>query len=106
MIHEGEATTIEPNGLPLGVFCNEHFSATRVHLSPGDTLFLYTDGLTETQNEFDAEYGAERLSSFVCEYHLLPPGMLVSACVEDLAAFRAKTSRRDDLTIMAIRRIG
>lgn len=106
LVHEGRATSIAPTGLPLGVFCNEHFSATKVQLAPGDTLFLYTDGLTETQDESDAEYGAERLSRLVCEYHLLPPGMLVGACVEDLTAFRANTPRRDDLTIMAIRRIG
>ncbi|HYE64175.1 MAG TPA: SpoIIE family protein phosphatase [Pyrinomonadaceae bacterium] len=106
LLREGRITRIEATGLPVGVFCNEHFSASKLQLVRGDTLLLYTDGLSETRNGSGSEYGVERLSRLACEYHDRSPEALVGACTKDLAAFCAGTPKADDLTIMAIRRAG
>ncbi len=55
---------IEPTGMPLGMFLESEFSSTRVQLEAGDTLFLYTDGLSEASNESD-EYGMDRVIALV-----------------------------------------
>lgn len=47
VVGHGGVLRIESTGLPLGMFQEVDFSATRVHLDAGDTLFLYTDGLSE-----------------------------------------------------------
>jgi len=103
-IEEGEVKRIEPNGLPVGVFCDERFSTSKSNLSPGNTLLLYSDGLSEARNLAGEEYGHERLSQLVSERYKLSPEGIIDACLKDLRAFRGRGREKDDLTIMAIRR--
>jgi sigma-B regulation protein RsbU (phosphoserine phosphatase) len=65
---EGRATLIEATGLPVGIFCNEEFTSTKFRMSPGDTLFLFTDGLSESRDTAGEEYGTTRLQSLLCEH--------------------------------------
>ncbi len=95
--------TIEATGLPLGVFREEKFSCHKTQLAPGDSLLLYTDGLSEALNNSDEEYGVERLARLAGNRHSLPPQSLLGACLEDLKRFSAGARKADDLTLMAIR---
>ena len=104
LIHEGRVTSLAATGMPIGVFCNEQFTSLRVTMAPGDTLLLYTDGLSEARDASDAEYGTERLLGLVGECLEHTPASLVTHCLKDLLAFSGDTPRTDDLTIMAIRR--
>jgi sigma-B regulation protein RsbU (phosphoserine phosphatase) len=97
--------TIEATGLPLGMFCDEQFLVSDEQLNPGDTLFLYTDGLVEAQDEAGNEYGKDRLLEIVSMNCSLSPQELVSACIENLGAFQSGAPVADDLTIMAIRKL-
>jgi sigma-B regulation protein RsbU (phosphoserine phosphatase) len=106
LIRNGEVTVIEATGLPIGVFCNEQFTSNKIRLTQGDALLLYTDGLSETQNQIGEEYGRERLLKLVSECLTLVPEEMVATCLKDLTAFRADASKTDDLTIMTIRRVG
>jgi hypothetical protein len=49
----------EATGLPLGMFCEEHFSVSKVKLTPGDTIIAYTDGLSEAVDASGAQYGTD-----------------------------------------------
>jgi sigma-B regulation protein RsbU (phosphoserine phosphatase) len=104
LAREGRVTYIGATGLPIGVFCNEEFTSETFQMNRGDTLFMYTDGLSEARDRQGAEYGAARLSEFLCLEHERIPGALVTACIEDLAVFSGGSSRSDDLTVMALRR--
>jgi sigma-B regulation protein RsbU (phosphoserine phosphatase) len=104
LIHEREATEIPATGLPVGIFCDEEFSAGTAALCGGDTLVFFTDGLTETINSSGIEYGSERLARLVRDNRHLPPDELIAACRADLEDFGPGMPRTDDLTIMAIRR--
>ena len=96
---------IEATGLPLGMFCDERFSVSKLRLAPGDTILLYTDGLSEAQNPSGVEYGIERLFELVKEHHSLSLEKLVSTCVKDLETFQSGTPKTDDMTIMALRKL-
>jgi sigma-B regulation protein RsbU (phosphoserine phosphatase) len=96
-------TRIEAGGLPLGMFPNAHCEVTRKRLAKGESLFLYTDGLTEARNASDSEYGAERLLEKVEEGSALPPQAMIETCMESVAAFRADAPSTDDVTVMAMR---
>ena len=65
LLRQGTVQSIEATGLPIGMFCNEHFSVSRFQMEKGDTLFLYTDGLSESRDGAGSEYGVERLSSLL-----------------------------------------
>jgi phosphoserine phosphatase RsbU/P len=100
----GGVLRIESTGLPLGMFHDAEFSATTLRLDPGDTLLLYTDGLSEATNG-DDEYGVDRITSMVRRADVQNPKDLLSACLADLSSFTNSGSLSDDLTLLAIRRM-
>jgi sigma-B regulation protein RsbU (phosphoserine phosphatase) len=99
----GGVLRIESTGLPLGMFCTGEFSGTRVQLEEGDTLFLYTDGLSEASNAGD-DYGVDRITRLVRQQSTKAPAEMIAACLEDLRSFERGVPRLDDLTLLAIRR--
>lgn len=104
LTQEGKVTSIAATGLPVGVFCSESFSVNRIHMSKGDTLFLYTDGLSESLDGAGHEYGAARLSRLLNDNHNLSPDEIISRCRQELHAFAEGKLPADDLTLMAIKR--
>ena len=104
LFHEGKVRQIEATGLPVGIFCNEHFTANRVQLEKGDTLLLYTDGFSEALNGAGSEYGPERLASLLTANNGLQPRTLLDACMSDWLSFSDGRRINDDVTLMAIQR--
>ena len=103
MVGRGGVMRIESTGLPLGLFQQGDFSGTRLQLDVGDTLFLYTDGLSEARSG-SHEYGIDRVAHLVRQQAQRPPAQLIAACLDDLHSFVDPGSRFDDLTLLAIRR--
>ena len=103
VVGRGGVLRIESTGLPLGMFHEVDFSATRVHLDPGDMLFLYTDGLSEARHA-DDEYGVDRVTRLVRQQARRCPSELVAACLDDLRGFVDNSPLLDDLTLLAIQR--
>lgn len=95
---------IGPTGLPIGVFAHSRYEVETLEVHSGDKFLLYTDGLTESRDRSDQEYGEQRLISFVATKRGLAPQELIDASLKDLAAFRSDTPKPDDLTIMALQR--
>ena len=100
----GKIEEISATGLPLGMFCNQEFSAANLKLQSGDTLVLYTDGVVDAVNNHDEEYGTSRLLKIATESCSWDPDKFVSNCVSDLSRFRGSSLRFDDISILAIRR--
>ena len=105
LIRKDDVTSIEATGLPVGIFCQEQYSASEFQLDPGDSLLLYTDGLTESRSPYDAEYGSDRLTRVVSARHALAPQALTSACIDDARSFREGRPKTDDLTVMVVQRM-
>lgn len=100
----GTVRSIEATGLPVGVFCNEHFAVNKLHMDRGDTLFLYTDGLSEALDGEGTEYGVDRLARLLSVNHGSGPRAMLEACVRDSFSYGSGKSPADDVTLMAIRR--
>jgi sigma-B regulation protein RsbU (phosphoserine phosphatase) len=99
-------TPIPATGLPLGMFGNESYAATTIHAGKGDRLLLYTDGLSETRDRNDTEYGKDRLQVMLNQLHALPTPALVTGLVEDARMFAEGLPLGDDLTLMAVELVG
>jgi len=106
LVRGGAVTRIKATGLPLGLFGTVEHATTEVKLSRGDSLVLYTDGISEARDETGEEYGVDRLARLVGDSHALPPAEMIAALRNDLTAFRSKAPVTDDVTIMSIRRVG
>ncbi|HEY4933266.1 MAG TPA: SpoIIE family protein phosphatase [Terriglobales bacterium] len=92
----------ESTDLPFGMFCDQQFTASKARLEPGDTLVLYTDGISEAQNHAGEEYGIQAMRSLVEGQPRVCPNLLVQACREHVDVFRNGHERTDDETLLAI----
>ena len=102
LVQQSGITVFESNNLPLGLFSEQEFCASRALLAPGDTVVLYTDGISETRNEAGEEYGANGLHSLVQEQRHSCPRELVSAFRRHFDRFRGARMRHDDETLLAV----
>src|SRR6202163_3833738 len=103
-IHGDGATPKDSTGVPLGMFCDAHFPVHRLTLAHGDSLFLYTDGLTEARNRAGAEYGLHRIRTLAARHAGIEASGLISECIGDLLSFAEGLKQTDDLTLLAVRR--
>lgn len=94
---------IEGGDLPLGVLPTASYHTRRVPLAPGDTVLLYTDGLTESSRD-DEEYGTGRAAAALRQAARLPLPELLADVRSELDRFLAGSPRSDDLTLLALRR--
>lgn len=106
VLRRGALETVAATGLPLGLFCDGHYSAARLKLELGDSLILYTDGVTEARNHADQEYGPERLAALLPRCSGMGPQAIAAACLEDFEAFLGGARQGDDVTLMVIGRQG
>ena len=101
----GKVALLGSTGLPIGLFCDQEFTAHQTRLAKGETLVLFTDGASETRDNAGAEYGLERLAERVGAQSQLPPQAMITNLVQELAAFSRGAPRADDLSIMVLRRV-
>ncbi len=96
-------TMLESQCKPLGFFADEKVELVRTLMSPGDTVVVYTDGVSEASNRAGEEYGIEALRKLMAEQSpSCCPIALVKACKQGLNAFRGSEERADDETLLAI----
>jgi phosphoserine phosphatase RsbU/P len=105
LLHSNQHGLLEATGVPLGLFCTAKYGVRRIELEPGDSLLLYTDGLTEARDAAGLEYGIERLARFAASRSKLAPEQLVRECLSDLGVFQVSARPTDDLTLMALQRL-
>lgn len=104
IVRKNGVEELSSTGLPLGMFCNARYSVTRVPLDPGDSLLLFTDGISEASDAAGGEYGIERLSVVAGEQHGRTPRDFLAHCLGDVNAFSSGVRQRDDQTMMIVNR--
>ena len=103
LIKNGITSEIDHAGLPLGMFCEAEFTSQKVKLSDGDSLLLFTDGVTEAVNNNGNEFGSGRLCDAINGFDFTHPKELISRCADELMNWRGAAERNDDLTMLALR---
>jgi phosphoserine phosphatase RsbU/P len=89
----------------LGLDDTLQFDQRRVSLEVGDTLVLYTDGLTDALNVRGEEFGVERLQRVCAENRQRPAGQIVAALRDKLLAFVGDAPLADDCTVVVAKRV-
>jgi len=98
----GELEILDSTATMLGAF--EHWSCTEASttLNSGDTLLLYSDGVTEAGADSGDEFGQDRLIHALRVNQSQPAESLVQAIVDDVNEFSG-AARSDDVTVVALR---
>jgi serine phosphatase RsbU (regulator of sigma subunit) len=100
----GQSLQLEAGGGPImGILKDAQFSNTVVALDPGDILTLFTDGVTEQENEAGDEFSIERLEEVVRRNELEPAAALVAQITEAVSTFAAEKPQADDLTVVVVK---
>ncbi len=93
---------LKKGGLVLGIDSDQYYAQGTIHTKPGDTILLYTDGLTEESNSRDEMFGAEQLELIVKKNAHLPPKELRDKILSDIDIF-SEGQQADDRTLIVLR---
>jgi phosphoserine phosphatase RsbU/P len=93
---------LEKGGIVLGFLKDQEYLQETVHLSTGDFLIFYTDGVTEVKNSEGEEYGTERLVRFIIQQHGLRLDDIQNSLLEEIRKFSAIEELSDDVTIAMV----
>lgn len=105
LVTEGnEVRIVESANLPLGLFCMTDFEKTRVHVSPGNFLLAYSDGVTESTNPAGAEYGINQLKEYFHEARNLSAAGIVQSISARIGRFTRDLPLTDDRTVLVLGR--
>lgn len=102
---DGEYRFVEYGDMPLGMFADLHYHQHFIRFDAGQTLVIYTDGITEAANEAGEEYGPDRLARRVhagLEIHL-PAKQLIDYVRKDVADFTERKFLDDDGTLFIVK---
>lgn len=101
---DGKILSIGATGIPVGLFCNSEYEVIDFNLEKGNTLLLYTDGLTEAISD-GLEYGEERVKNQFALFEKLSARELVDNLLFDNKSFLKNSSSSDDVTIAVLKRL-
>ena len=92
---------VVPN-LPLGLFGGFPYEGQECDIDKGTTIFLYTDGVTEAEDNTKALYSDERLLSLLDKERNSTPQPIVDVLLTDIDSHVNGAEQSDDITIMCV----
>ncbi|MEI6292048.1 MAG: SpoIIE family protein phosphatase [Methanomicrobiales archaeon] len=105
MLKQGAIDTIllKADGIALGVIQDIQLEEQKIQLDQGDILILYTDGVTETVDRNDQEFGEERLTALLQENSHLSSSELVDLIKNEVIRFSEGQPQFDDITLLILK---
>ncbi|HUI55749.1 MAG TPA: SpoIIE family protein phosphatase [Bryobacteraceae bacterium] len=100
----GALETLQPTATMIGAFRRWTCTEQQATMQPGDTLILYSDGVTEAESDSGEDFGQDRLIGSLRANLGQSARSLVQAIIDDVMEF-SQGSRYDDITVVALRGI-
>jgi phosphoserine phosphatase RsbU/P len=101
----GKAREVMENGLLLGMFPEAVYSSVQLPVEPGDRLLLYTDGIPETKNPSDQEFGTVRFKQFLESNAGLDVHQFAEGLLDELSRWSEQPrgqGQQDDITVLTV----
>jgi sigma-B regulation protein RsbU (phosphoserine phosphatase) len=102
---DGSVARLDKGGPILGPIPDASYAIGVQSMEQGDSLILFTDGVTEATEDGDEEYGIDRLIHTARTTRHLDPPAMVDRIFTDVAEFSQRTPPEDDQTVVVIKRI-
>jgi sigma-B regulation protein RsbU (phosphoserine phosphatase) len=104
LLHQGQIDEPFTEGsVPVGLIAGAQYVAACVELQPGDTLVLFSDGITEAADPDEEQFGVSRLREVLANRHDAPLDHLQSAVLESVQSFVRGADQADDITLLLVR---
>ena len=91
---------------PVGLIPEATYTSMRARLEVGDTLVLFSDGVTEAEDQNSSLFGVPRLQDILAGLHEMPLDRLQRTIVESVETFSGGASQADDITLLLVRYLG
>jgi phosphoserine phosphatase RsbU/P len=98
----GERIELDATGMPVGMMEGAEFSVESLQLSPGDRVVIYSDGVTEAQNQVSEFFGKKRLNEILKKHAAESCSAIHDAIQEGVAAFTEGAPQSDDITVVVL----
>ena len=89
--------------MPIGAFSDFSYQPQEATITAGETLILYTDGLTEALNAQHQLFGRRRAIQLMARCSGMAPRKIVDTVVGEVSQYAGETKQSDDMTLLAIR---
>lgn len=101
---DGSVEMLPCTGMALGLFPARTYDEQTFELRAGDLLAIYSDGVTDAQNEAEEEFGSERLVEVLKRHAAASAAEVVDRVFEAIDAFAGSAPQFDDITMLAMKR--
>lgn len=100
---KGELAELElSHGLPLGLYPNKSYEESTIKLNPGDSIVLYSDGVTDQLNNQNQYFGIEGLYVVLNKSANLASKLVVENINRSIELFKGEMKQTDDITTMVL----
>ena len=93
----------QSHGLPLGLYPDKKYFDSKIEIENGDTLILYTDGVTEIQDANNFLFGEERFKENVSHLAGQKPLEIAGRIEKSLDVFRGEANQSDDISLLILK---
>ncbi|NIR48283.1 SpoIIE family protein phosphatase [candidate division KSB1 bacterium] len=101
----GGFQSLETGGMVLGILPECKFEKNDVGLKPGEIIIIYSDGVTEAENEQEEQFGEERLRDIVWKYSNLSSKQIMDKIYAEVSGFAGPKKQDDDVTLVIIKAV-
>jgi serine phosphatase RsbU (regulator of sigma subunit)/pSer/pThr/pTyr-binding forkhead associated (FHA) protein len=103
VVGRGGVRRLEVGGPIVGLFEGAVYQEETVTLAPGDTLIVFSDGVSEAMSATGDEYGESRIVAVAGQHPSAAPAELLQAIFADVRAFTKGAAQSDDITALVLR---
>ena len=103
LLHGDAVLRLSEGGVPIGLFEGCSYRSARQRLAPGDLLALFTDGVVETPDASEEEFGEARLIDLLRRHRDLPLDDIIERVLDQLAVWSGGAEPHDDITLVLAR---
>jgi sigma-B regulation protein RsbU (phosphoserine phosphatase) len=96
---------LKVGGTVLGTFADAVYNESSGTVNPGDTLIIYSDGITDSVNSDGEEFGEARLSRVAAEHLDKSAAQMIDAIMDSVGLHTAGEAQLDDMTLVVIKRM-
>jgi sigma-B regulation protein RsbU (phosphoserine phosphatase) len=102
LIRDGKVKEILVEGIPLGIFDNRQYEQVRLELQAGDTVVICSDGIEESLNQHDEEFGRKQIRATLARLADNTASEIASGLRDAVTHHAGAIGPSDDRTILAL----